>query len=335
MNTTPWTTPWLVFSPEAEEKKTLRKDANFIGFILIALLAAQVLIGIVLGVGNAMGLLELTQDDYGLGHIGRMLFRMLEYILYVGLPVIVVALILRRRANPFPTCRTPRGTYTVAIFGGMAMAFLANMAANFAMSFFTELGVPYPEMPDNFEPTVMSLVLNLISTALLPALLEEMTMRGYVLGALRPYGDRMAVILSAVLFGLIHGNVLQLPFAFILGFVLGWLTVQTESIWPAVTLHFINNALSITLSWAEQFTGDDQAPSVIAFLVFCVVGTLTFLAAFLQKKRYRTDLLRPLGNAPTALLLSQRVKTILTAPAFLTGGILWIGILIFSMVPKG
>lgn len=332
MNTTLWTAPWLILSPEAEEKKALRKEANFIGFILIALLAAQVLIGIVLGVGSAMGMLELTRDDYGLGHVGRMLFQMLEYVLYVGVPVIVVALIFRRSTNPFPTCRTPRGSYTVAIFGGMAMAFLANMAANLVMSFFTELGVPYPEMPDMYEPTVMSLVLNLLATALLPALLEEMTMRGYVLGALRPYGDRMAVILSAALFGLIHGNVLQLPFAFILGVVLGWLTVQTGSIWPAVTLHFVNNALSVTLSWAKQFTGDDQAPSVIAFLVFCVVGTLVFLAAFLQKKPFRADLLRPLGNAPTTLSLSRRVMTILTAPAFLTGGILWIGMLILSML---
>ena len=328
MNTTPMSTT-VDF-----EKKNIRRDANFVGFILIALVGGQFLIGVLLAVGQVLGLLNLSEADYGLGTVGYALFTMLQYILYVAVPVLIVALILRRNVNPFPTCRVPRGTYGLAVFGGMAMAVLANLVASYVMQFFSSLGVPYPEMPDLYEPTLLSLGLNLISTAVFPAFLEEMAMRGYVLRALQPYGKRSAVIISAVLFGLIHGNVLQLPFAFILGLVLGWLTVQTGSIWPAVVFHFTNNAYSVITSWAEQFTDETEAITMITFLVFCAVGTVLFLASFLQQRGERSDLLRPIGNGNHPLPLSQRVATIITAPAFLAGGIVWLILLVVASLPQ-
>ncbi len=321
--------------PLAEyEKKTIRRDANFVGFILLALVGGQILIGILLGVGQVLGLLNFSEADYGLGTVAHALFTMLQYILYVGVPVLVVALIMRRNVNPFPTRRVPRGTYGLAVFGGMAMAVLANLVASYIMQFFSSLGVPYPEMPDLYEPTLLSLVLNLISTAVFPALLEEMAMRGYVLRALQPYGKQSAVIISALLFGLIHGNVLQLPFAFILGLVLGWLTVQTGSIWPAVVFHFTNNAYSVITSWAEQFTDETEAITMITFLAFCAIGTVLFLASFLQRRGEKSDLLRPIGNGNHPLPLSQRVTTIITAPAFLAGGIVWLIVLIVGSLPQ-
>ncbi len=323
--------PYMLLTPQQAEKRKIRRDANFIGFILIALLAGQVVIGVLLGIFARIGVIDLYRGDYGLGHIGYMLCNMLEYVIYVGVPVIVTALIMRRNVNPFPTHRVVRGTYPLAFFGGLAMAVLANFIASFVMTFLLGLGVPYPNMPDVYESTLTSLLLNLISTALLPALLEEMTMRGYILGALRPYGDRLAVVVSAILFGLIHANVLQIPFAFILGLVLGWLTVQTGSIWPAVLLHFANNAMSVVLSWSEQFTGKSDGPIVVTYMLVCLAGTIVFLAVFLQKKPYSEDLLRPVGNSPSLLPLSQRVSAVVTAPAFLVGGIVWILMLIRSL----
>lgn len=318
-------------TPQAEEKKKIKRDSNFVGFLLIALLGGQLLIGLILGVAIQWGAINPLLDDYGLGHVGYHLLGMLEYMLYVAVPVLAVVLVMRRGVNPFPSRRVERGTYPVAFFGGLAMAVAANFIAGFVMDFLMGLGVPYPDFPDSYEPTLTSLLLNLISTAVFPALLEEMTMRGYILGALRPYGDRLAVTISAVVFGLIHGNVLQFPFAMILGMVLGWLTVKTNSIWPAVLLHFANNTMSVVLSWIDQFTRESDTPIVITYLIVCLTGTIVFLATFLQKKPYREDLLAPVGNGASPLQLSKRVQAIVTAPAFLVGGILWVLILILSL----
>ena len=150
-----------------------------------------------------------------------MLLNMVIYILCLAVPAVAVALISGCRQNPFPSARVGGGMLFAGVLGGMAIAVVANLAASGLMSWLSLLGIPKPQMPDNLQPTLISLVLNILSTAILPALIEEMIFRGYILGALRAHGDGLAVVLSAVLFGLFHGNVLQIPFALILGLAMG------------------------------------------------------------------------------------------------------------------
>jgi len=69
---------------------------------------------------------------------------------------------------------------------------------------------------------------------------EELLFRGYILRSLRPYGKKFAVFASAFLFGLFHGNLLQTPYAFLMGLLLGWITVEYSVIW-AIVLHMFNN----------------------------------------------------------------------------------------------
>lgn len=69
---------------------------------------------------------------------------------------------------------------------------------------------------------------------------EEILFRGLVLETLRPYGKRFAIFGSAVLFGLFHGNLLQTPYAFGVGLLLGYAAVEYSFVW-AVVLHLFNN----------------------------------------------------------------------------------------------
>ncbi len=324
----PFEQPFFTPSPEQVARQQMKRDANFVGFVLLALMAAQLLLSIVLSALQVFGMISLS----GMDNTSYMFFNMLTYLLYLAAPALLVALITRRRQNPFPTRRVSIGNYVVALFGGMMLAVAANYVTSYLMMLLESVGIPYPEIPQNQSGTPTSLVLNLISTAILPALLEEMVMRGYVLGALRPYGDKLAVVLSAALFGLIHGNVLQLPFAFMLGLALGWLVVQTDCIWPAVLLHFGNNAMSVLLDYVELAVGDNATATALTFLILAVVGTATLMAAFLSNKKRSGDLLRPIGNGAGLIPVSQRVKGILTAPAMIVGVGVWCVILIRSML---
>lgn len=69
---------------------------------------------------------------------------------------------------------------------------------------------------------------------------EEILFRGLIQGTLRPYGKRFAIFGSAFLFGLFHGNLVQTPFAFAVGLVLGY-TAETYSLFWSVVLHAFNN----------------------------------------------------------------------------------------------
>lgn len=69
---------------------------------------------------------------------------------------------------------------------------------------------------------------------------EELLFRGLVLRKLQPYGKRFAIVMSALVFGLFHGNLVQIPYAFLVGLVLGYVALEYNILW-AMVLHMINN----------------------------------------------------------------------------------------------
>lgn len=71
---------------------------------------------------------------------------------------------------------------------------------------------------------------------------EEILFRGYVLRSLRPFGKRFAVFGSAFLFGLFHGNLMQLPLAILVGLLLGYVAVEYSIYW-SIALHGFNNLI--------------------------------------------------------------------------------------------
>ena len=98
---------------------------------------------------------------------------------------------------------------------------------------------------------ISAVILDLVLIAVLPALAEEFLHRGLLLNSTRAIGYKKAILISSFLFGLIHFNITQFSFAFVVGMLLGLVTVVSKSIWPAVIMHFINNALSVYLAHAR------------------------------------------------------------------------------------
>ncbi len=105
-------------------------------------------------------------------------------------------------------------------------------------------------------------ILGVISIALVAPVFEEMLFRGAIEGHLlrtwkNPYA---AILVSALIFGVIHLNPAQIPYAFVLGLVLGWLYWRTSSLLPCILLHLVNNGLSVALMIAAP----DSASSMDA-----------------------------------------------------------------------
>ena len=69
---------------------------------------------------------------------------------------------------------------------------------------------------------------------------EELLFRGLVLRTLKPWGKQTAIVVSAILFGVFHGNLAQIPFAFLVGLMLGYVAVEYSVIW-SIALHIFNN----------------------------------------------------------------------------------------------
>jgi uncharacterized protein len=94
--------------------------------------------------------------------------------------------------------------------------------------------------------TLLDWVLIVLGVIVVASVVEESLFRGLVLQTMeKTHTRRKAVLASAFLFSLLHFNPWWLLNIFILGLVLGWLTVRSRSIWPAVMLHAVRNGLSV------------------------------------------------------------------------------------------
>lgn len=85
-----------------------------------------------------------------------------------------------------------------------------------------------------------------IAICVAPAICEELLFRGLVLSGFKDKGKKVAVIVSAILFTLMHGNAEQTIHQFIIGLVIGYIFIESGNLWLGVLVHFFNNFISIT-----------------------------------------------------------------------------------------
>ena len=113
---------------------------------------------------------------------------------------------------------------------------------------------------------------------------EELIFRGFVLRSLRPYGKRFAILGSAFLFGLFHGNLLQTPYAFLVGLVLGYVAVEYSVGW-SMALHIFNNLVLADLLSRLTANLPEVAASVLELTIF--TGFFAAAVAILIANRAR------------------------------------------------
>ena len=91
-----------------------------------------------------------------------------------------------------------------------------------------------------------TLVIELIGSAILSPIMEELVFRGIVFGNMRKIMNvPQAVFLSALLFGLIHFNIVQFVYAFLLGLVLAAFMYKSGHVYAAMIGHITANAFAV------------------------------------------------------------------------------------------
>ncbi len=115
------------------------------------------------------------------------------------------------------------------------------------------------------------IVLQFLTVAVVPGFCEEFLFRGIILPACRPFGRFRAILISALLFSLMHQNAEQIFYAFVAGILLGLVYERTGSLWACVVLHMLNNAVSVLEGVIYSNLGDDFAASLWVTLLETVL----------------------------------------------------------------
>lgn len=149
------------------------------------------------------------------------------------------------------------------------------------------MGVEANELQERLMMDIISSPVGFIVIALLVPMAEEIVFRGSILRALLEYfkinkqeneqasvklspqgavggnlnvkkkdGVWLSIVMSALLFGIVHGNLAQFIHATLLGILLGWIYYNTKSILPGVFLHFLNNGITFALVMIDPSNND-------------------------------------------------------------------------------
>ena len=101
----------------------------------------------------------------------------------------------------------------------------------------------FTAMQDMESATAVSTTISMFLYAcIFGPVIEEFIYRGWVMRIFEKYGKQFAIVASSILFGMMHGNIYQIPDAFVAGLVLGYVAMN-YSIWWSVALHIVNNCL--------------------------------------------------------------------------------------------
>lgn len=205
--------------------------------------------------------------------------------LFMTVPFIISAAISRQRASDILSYKKPKGILPLAILG-LSGAMLCNLANSIISALFSLFGASPQGGNIEMEYSVGSFFLNILTIAVIPALFEEFAFRGIFMGLLRKrFSTSAAIIVSAAGFGLIHGNFAQMPFAFLMGLILGYLYAVSGSLWVPMLVHFLNNAYSVCLDHITHGL-DTTSSNVIFYASLCVLllsGIITLIYIIKRK----------------------------------------------------
>jgi len=139
----------------------------------------------------------------------------------------------------------------------------------------------------------VQLLITFTVLAILPGFSEELFFRGIIMrfAAKRSYSIAFPLVVSALMFALLHSNIYGLPSIFTAGLLLGGFYYLTGSIWPSIIAHTLFNGTQVLLSYLgrDNALGDivkqDNVP-----LSWVMIGTPIAIAAFFLLWKTRTPL---------------------------------------------
>lgn len=310
---------------EYKETKAIKRVSNYIGLAIILSFIFTIFSGNILFIIAAIFTSPSNINDAfnGFDPVIYYLIYSIVAIIASVLPFYISSSFMNNKISDLIQFKTFDKKFGLACIGiGMITCVYADFTAYSLLFNLNSIGL-YPHIPDlPYDNNIASIIMLIINISVIPPLVEEFAYRGIVLGSLRQYGDGFAILVSSVLFGLMHANFLQTPCTFIAGLILGFLTVRLNSILPAMIIHFLNNFSAVILTIIEKNFGSYYQTLVqnLFFLTLILIGILCLIYILNKDKNFFS-----IQRSTSTLNLKQKLK------AFSSGAAMIIALVIFAI----
>lgn len=300
--------------PVVKQRKSLRKTSNRVGGGMLLFIVFTTVIAMVL---MAM---TVTSGSSSLNLSTVMLYIINAIASLVGEFIVAAIIMAMCKTNINKAVKIKSVSigdtvkYTLAAMGFVYVfnLLLSFMNINLSMFGFENKVSDYGSTSGTAEN-----IIYFIAIAVVPPIIEEFLFRGAILGSLRKHGDALAIVVSAVMFGFAHSNFIQTPVTFLTGLVLAYLTVKTNSLIPAIIVHFVNNGSSVAFSLLSQLKLDEMVYSVIDFSLALVFVLSGLICTAMLIKKYGNKLFEFDSSSednPNGLTMAKRLRYVFTSP---------------------
>ena len=151
-----------------------------------------------------------------------------------------------------------------------------------------------------YEMTVKNYFISLISMVIFPAVCEELLFRGTILKGMKQHGKNLSVVLSALAFSIFHMSIFQTVYPLIFGLLLGIIMYRENNIIYTITMHFINNFLSLSF----VFLGVDFIINHWLFFILAIVLFAVFLFALIKFIKSTKEINKTKLNKPEIISIA-------------------------------
>ena len=277
-----------------------------LGFILAG--GAQLLIGLAMlpasipmdKMGDAMLKAMMDPKNVGLARLSQVL----GTFFLMFLPAVLYSLIVNGKNKIWLGFSSHINGRQILI--GFFIIFVSNLLASPLADITHSIVAHFPaintfakNLEDTYNEQVIALsnlkswgefIMAIIIMAFFPALFEEIFFRGAIQNLLEKWWKMplLAIIVSSLIFSLIHFSVYLFLSRAVLGFVLGFMYYKTRNIWVNVIAHFLNNAIAVSQlfylsSHNKKIEVDKMDPKLDWWVGIVAIGILIILFKLLER----------------------------------------------------
>lgn len=267
-----------------------KSDINFGGWFFTSCICAYMLLQLVYAVAVTVVAqktgtsVEITSE--------KIAFKFLAYCV-CGTAIFACALFysLRKKTNLLSCAKVKKFPLKYAYIAAACLFGLLlglGKANDLFIYLLNKLGYNPPQV--TLPPaSVGNYLLGLLCVCLFPAVFEEFLFRGVILTSFDDFSTVSAVILNGVLFSLFHMSPTQTVYQFLVGATYALIARKSGSVIPTTIMHFLNNALVLTLTY---FFPQVNLYSGLKGIILMIVGlvALAISCVWLFKQKNQNDL---------------------------------------------
>lgn len=202
----------------------------------------------------------------------------------IGMPLAISIINSGPKCTFYPTVKMRPVDFIMAFSVVYAIAIAGNLISTVLMDMTGNLLQREIVNPVSFDYDGVELWLEFFGVLVLAPVLEELLFRKSIVDSVLPYGEGTTILLSAVTFGMAHGNFFQFFYAAGIGALFAYIYIRTGKIRNTIILHFLMNFMGGVAPALILRTADSGKVTPVMFLFefallgLALAGVIVFIA---------------------------------------------------------